>query len=184
MAVIGRHCDRGNGTASSAVESAGTETFETVVDGLAATHTPFAVALVRIDHFAVYRRQHGAAASAAVHRFVDVASGHGEQHHLATGDHDGEWFVVLPYARTDDAVAFCNQLRRELAMSFADDTLPPFTVSAGVVDTDEAHGLDDLAAMAERAVGYAVAAGCDLVVRARAIDGEREHELRARISGD
>jgi len=77
----------------------------------------------------------------------------------------GEEFVlVFPNADRDVAAAACERIRDALHREVQGATVPPFTASFGVADTEQAGSLDELLELADQAMFHAKAAGRDQVV--------------------
>ena len=79
-----------------------------------------------------------------------------------------EFVVVLPDCTTGEAVRLFEGTQRDLELAFADGRVPPFTVSAGVVDNsaNESIALDDLISGADSWLMSAKAAGRNRVLPA------------------
>lgn len=152
----------------------GSEAVEAIVAGLLESASTFAIALVHLDKFRLYARTHGTEiGEAAIRRFHDVATEVIRPHDSLVGDGD-EFFLVFPDASAADAKMICDRVRSELAKSFVDESLPGFTASIGIADTDDARSFDELVEYIERSVVHAEASGRDIVVIARALPAKDE----------
>jgi PleD family two-component response regulator len=71
---------------------------------------------------------------------------------------------VLPDCAVEEAVEVVNRVRTALAGALAAAGLPPFTVSWGVADSDQAHSFSRVVALADAALLRAKAEGRDRVL--------------------
>jgi diguanylate cyclase (GGDEF)-like protein len=77
-----------------------------------------------------------------------------------------EFVVVMPGIGAVEAVAAFDRVRLELEVALSDGRIPPFTVSAGVVDTSDSGSLDELITLADQLLLKAKRAGRNRVVHA------------------
>jgi diguanylate cyclase (GGDEF)-like protein len=133
--------------------------------------TPFAIAVIDIDHFKIVNDTHGHAAGDQV--LVQVARRLAEA--VRASDHVGRWggeefMVLMPDTRCRDAAAAGERLRALLAagpMAIADDVAQTVTISLGLVAVDggssESLDLDALIGRADEALYRAKADGRNAV---------------------
>lgn len=74
-----------------------------------------------------------------------------------------EFVIVFPDAHRAVAAA-CERIRDALRLEQQDATVPPFTASFGIADTEQTGSVDDLLELADQAMFHAKAAGRDRVV--------------------
>lgn len=161
--------DAGFGASTAEVTASGPEVIEGIVEELVSDGVTLALGLVHLDKFRIYNRTHGLEiGDAAVQRFRDVAEVIIRPGDVLANDGGDEFFFVFPETTAKEAAAICDRIRTELADSFVDDTLPPFTASIGIADTDDGTSFDELLEAVERAVVSAEAAGRDVVMTSRA----------------
>jgi diguanylate cyclase (GGDEF)-like protein len=138
---------------------------ENRVRKLRAEHMPFALAMADLDHFKDLNDTFGHdTGDRALRLFARVA-----QNAVRDGDlvsrHGGEEFVfVLVGSDANDSAPVLNRLRERLAEALAGAQLPPFTVSAGIVDSTWSDDLPELLEHADRALLQAKASGRDRIV--------------------
>lgn len=125
----------------------------------------FAVAFADLDHFKDLNDTFGHdVGDRALRLFTRVVRGAVRDHDLV-GRWGGEEFVIVfPGVDRDVAAAACERIRVALRAEQADATVPPFTASFGVADTEQAPGADDLLELADQAMFHAKAGGRDRVV--------------------
>lgn len=125
----------------------------------------FALVLADLDNFKVLNDTHGHdAGDRALRIFARIL-----RDTLRNGDllcrYGGEEFlVVLPGLTADEAASAFDRVRLELDTAAAGGQLPPFTVSAGVVDTDDGATLSELVTIADRCLMRAKADGRNRIV--------------------
>lgn len=77
-----------------------------------------------------------------------------------------EFVIVMPGITAVEAVQTFDRVRLELEVALSDGRIPPFTVSAGVVDTSDSTSLDELITLADQLLLRAKRAGRNRVVHA------------------
>jgi len=125
----------------------------------------FAVAFADLDHFKDLNDTFGHdVGDRALRLFTRVVQRAVRDRDLV-GRWGGEEFVIVfPDADRNVAAAACERIRDALRLEQQDATVPSFTASFGVADTDLATGADDLLELADQAMFHAKAAGRDRVV--------------------
>jgi diguanylate cyclase (GGDEF)-like protein len=125
----------------------------------------FALVLADLDNFKVLNDTHGHdAGDRALRIFARIL-----RDTLRNGDllcrYGGEEFlVVLPGLTADEAASAFDRVRLELDTAAAGGQVPLFTVSAGVVDTDDGATLSELVTIADRCLMRAKADGRNRIV--------------------
>jgi diguanylate cyclase (GGDEF)-like protein len=138
---------------------------ETVVRELHGTATSYSVAYGDLDHFKLLNDTFGhAAGDRALRTFSQVLRDSLRPVDIA-GRYGGEEFVIiLPECPVGEAQQVLERVRERLAERIVVADLPPFTVSFGVVSSDQAGTFDEVVALADAALLSAKAGGRDQVV--------------------
>lgn len=125
----------------------------------------YAVAFADLDHFKDLNDTFGHdVGDRALRLFTRVVQATVRDHDLV-GRWGGEEFVlVFPGADRSVALSACERIRDALRLEQQDATVPPFTASFGISDTDQAGSLDELLELADQAMFHAKAAGRDRTV--------------------
>ena len=125
----------------------------------------FALVLADLDNFKALNDMHGHdAGDRALRIFARILRDTLRDDDLLCRYGGEEFLVVLPGLTADEAASAFDRVRLELDAAAAGGQLPPFTVSAGVVDTDDGATLSDLVTIADRCLMRAKADGRDRVV--------------------
>ena len=132
---------------------------------LARNLTPFSLAQGDVDHFELYIRTFGEPTGERALRMVaGTLSEILRPADLVGRFGDDEFLVVLPHAAQGEASRALERAREHLALRLAASTLPPFTVSFGVVESAFGQTLDELLVAADVAVSLAKDLGRNRVV--------------------
>jgi diguanylate cyclase (GGDEF)-like protein len=126
---------------------------------------PLSVAFADLDHFKVLNDTHGHdAGDRALRLFATVLRSSMRPNDIVSRYGGEEFVIVLPRCDATEAVAVLKRLQQTLADTLRTDTVPPFTVSIGVVSTTEPMPIDDLITLADGCVLRAKDLGRDQVV--------------------
>jgi diguanylate cyclase (GGDEF)-like protein len=138
---------------------------ENEVRRLARAEEPFALVLADLDHFKLLNDTHGhETGDRALRLFARCLTSSVRDGDLVARYGGEEFVVVLPGIAADAAAGVVDRLRLELQVRTSDGRIPPFTVSAGVVDSSASRSLDDLVRLADDLLLEAKRAGRDRVL--------------------
>lgn len=138
---------------------------ENDVRELARNGTPFALVLADLDHFKQLNDAHGhEMGDRALRLFARVMLRNVREGDLVARYGGEEFVIVCPNSTAAAAADAFDRIRLELAGAVTDGRTPPFTVSAGVVDTDQAGGLEELISAADVLLLRAKVLGRDQVL--------------------
>jgi diguanylate cyclase (GGDEF)-like protein len=138
---------------------------ESAVGSLAVAGRRYCVAYGDLDHFKALNDTFGhELGDRALAAFAEVVAELVRPDDLAARYGGEEFVVVLPDCAVEEAVEVVNRVRTALAGALAAAGLPPFTVSWGVADSDQAHSFSRVVALADAALLRAKAEGRDRVL--------------------
>ncbi|MGC2028869.1 MAG: diguanylate cyclase [Steroidobacteraceae bacterium] len=132
---------------------------------LMAAHTPFAVALLDLDHFKRLNDTRGhEAGDQALRLFANTLMAG-----LRNGDVGARWggeefVLILPTANATQAVEVVDRIRARLATALLTGGSPSFTVSAGIADTTMTPRFEQLMRISDEALYSAKDTGRDRVI--------------------
>lgn len=111
---------------------------------------PFAVVVADLDHFKQLNDTYGHDTGDRALRLFARVLGRSVRDNDITCRYGGEEFVlVLPELVASAANRIVDRVRSELEAALADARVPPFTVSAGIADTNDATTLEELINIAD-----------------------------------
>jgi diguanylate cyclase (GGDEF)-like protein len=138
---------------------------ENDVRELVRNETPFALVLADLDHFKQLNDAHGhEMGDRALRLFARVMLRNVRDGDLVARYGGEEFVIVCPRSSAAAAADAFDRIRLELAAAVTDGRTPPFTVSAGVVDTSESQQLEDLIGAADVLLLRAKTLGRDQVL--------------------
>lgn len=138
---------------------------ENDVRELVRNETPFALVLADLDHFKQLNDAHGhEMGDRALRLFARVMLRNVRDGDLVARYGGEEFVVVCPLSSAAAAADAFDRIRLELAAAVTDGRTPPFTVSAGVVDTSESEQLEELIGAADVLLLRAKVLGRDQVL--------------------
>ena len=127
----------------------------------------FAVAFADLDHFKQLNDAHGHdMGDRALRLFARTLQRSLPKDALVARYGGEEFVVVLPKSTATQASGHLERLRADLEVALADGRVPPFTMSAGVIDNSETGGatLDELVETADGLLLKAKSAGRNRVI--------------------
>jgi diguanylate cyclase (GGDEF)-like protein len=125
----------------------------------------FALVLADLDNFKALNDMHGHdAGDRALRIFARILRDTLREGDLLCRYGGEEFLLVLPGLTADEAASAFDRVRLEIDTAAAGGQMPLFTVSAGVVDTDDGATLSELVTIADRCLMQAKADGRDRVV--------------------
>jgi diguanylate cyclase (GGDEF)-like protein len=131
--------------------------------------TPYSLAIVDIDHFAVYRERHGAEAADEALQLLAESLVHAVRPtDLVARVGDYEFAVVLPNSTAQSALKAIERVREQLIIIQAMRPKPLFTCSFGLSHSTMSQSIDGIIALAATALETAQAEGRNRVVIAGA----------------
>jgi diguanylate cyclase (GGDEF)-like protein len=131
--------------------------------------TPFSLAIVDIDHFAVYRERHGEdAANEALQLLAESLVHAVRPTDLVARVGDYEFAVVLPDSTAQSALKAIERVREQLIIIQAMRPKPLFTCSFGLSHSSMSQSIDGIIALAATALETAQVEGRNRVVIAGA----------------
>ncbi len=140
---------------------------ENDVRDLVRNNVPFSLVLADLDHFKQLNDTHGhEMGDRALRLFARVVARNVRDGDLVARYGGEEFVIVCPRASAAATADAVDRIRLELAGAVTDGRTPPFTVSAGVVDTTETHHLEDLINAADVLLLKAKELGRDQVLAA------------------
>lgn len=123
---------------------------ENDVRHLAHCGTPFALVLADLDRFKALNDTHGhEMGDRALRLFARIVARNVRDGDLVARYGGEEFVIVCPHSTAAAAADMFDRIRLELAAAVSDGRTPPFTVSAGVVDTNDTQRLDELLGAAD-----------------------------------
>jgi diguanylate cyclase (GGDEF)-like protein len=126
---------------------------------------PYALAYGDLDFFKELNDTHGhEAGDQALRLFSRIMRDSVRPADLVSRYGGEEFVIVLPDCTTEKATAVLERLRERLALSLAAGRVPAFTVSFGLGSSADADTLEELVAVADRALLAAKAAGRNRVM--------------------
>ena len=140
---------------------------ESEVHALMREATTFAVAFADLDHFKQLNDAHGHDMGDRALRLFARTLRRSLPNDALIARYGGEEFVaVLPNINVTEAIALLERLRTDLESALADGRVPPFTMSAGVIDNSEGSTatLDELVENADGLLLKAKRAGRNRVL--------------------
>lgn len=138
---------------------------ENEVRGLIRKDISFALVLADLDHFKRLNDTYGHdTGDRALRLFARTMRQTMRDGDLVARYGGEEFIVVLPGLDADAAVLAFDRVRMELGVALSDGRIPPFTVSAGVVDTEDASSLDELITLADQLLMHAKRTGRNRVL--------------------
>ena len=112
--------------------------------------TTFSLVFADLDHFKQLNDTHGHdMGDRALRLFARTLRRAMRDSDLVARYGGEEFVVVLPDVDAAGAVRAFDRARLELEVALSDGRVPPFTVSAGVVDTNESLPFDELIGLAD-----------------------------------
>ena len=131
--------------------------------------TPFSLALVDIDHFAIYREQHGAdAANEALQLLSESLLAAVRPTDMVARVGDFEFAVVLPDSTAQSALRAIERVREHLIIVQATRPKPLFTCSFGLSHSSMTPAIDGIISLAAAALETAQRDGRNRVIIATA----------------
>jgi diguanylate cyclase (GGDEF)-like protein len=131
--------------------------------------TPYSLAIVDVDHFAIYRERHGEEAANEALQLLAESLVHAVRPTdlvARVGDH--EFAVVLPNSTAQSALKAIERVREQLIIIQAMRPKPLFTCSFGLSHSSMSQSVDGIIALAATALETAQAEGRNRVVIAGA----------------
>jgi diguanylate cyclase (GGDEF)-like protein len=120
----------------------------------------FAIVLADLDHFKNLNDTHGHdAGDRALRMFSRVLRRTLRENDLLCRYGGEEFLIVLPGLTTEQAAVVFDRVRLELDMAASSGQVPPFTVSAGVIDSSHGATLAELVTNADECLMRAKAGG-------------------------
>jgi diguanylate cyclase (GGDEF)-like protein len=140
-------------------------TLENRVRDLVTAEVPFSLAMLDLDHFKVLNDTFGhATGDRALRLFAGVMRSVMRENDIV-GRHGGEEFVVvLPHSDVTQSAPVLHRLREQLQVELASAEVPPFTYSAGLVDSSATSDYFVMLHAADEALMSAKANGRDRIV--------------------
>lgn len=121
---------------------------------------PFALVLADLDHFKILNDTHGHdAGDRALRMFSRILRRTLREDDLLCRYGGEEFLIVLPGLSTEQAAVVFDRVRLELDTAASSGQVPPFTVSAGVVDSSDGSTLAELVTNADECLMRAKAGG-------------------------
>ena len=138
--------------------------------------TPFALAMVDLDHFKQLNDTYGHEGGDRALRIFSRTVRDAVRSHDIVARYGGEEFLfAFPTLDAEQGAALLERMRVVLSGTLATADTPAFTASFGVVDSSAARNLEDLIRLADEALMAAKAAGRDRVHIASAITARVRH---------
>jgi diguanylate cyclase (GGDEF)-like protein len=142
----------------------------------------FAVVLADLDHFKKLNDTFGHdTGDRALRLFSRVLKRSMREHDLVARYGGEEFVVVMPDVDAATAVIAFDRVRLELEMALSDGRTPAFTVSAGVVDTGESVGFDELIALADTLLLRAKRSGRNQVLSVGPVDNVTSLDISSSV---
>ncbi|HUP73818.1 MAG TPA: sensor domain-containing diguanylate cyclase [Acidimicrobiales bacterium] len=136
--------------------------------------TPFSLALVDIDHFAIYRELHGAeAADEALQLLSESLVAAVRPTDMVARVGDFEFAVVLPESTAQSALKAIERVREQLIIVQAMRPKPLFTCSFGLAHSSMSPSIDGIISLAATALDTAQSEGRNRVVIAGSVRTHR-----------
>jgi diguanylate cyclase (GGDEF)-like protein len=138
--------------------------FENRLHALFRRGTSFALAMGDLDRFKHLNDSHGhEAGDRALRLFSKVLSESLRTDDIVSRYGGEEFLIAFPNQTSRHAADALRRMQEGLAIALADGTVPTFTVSFGVTDSDQSRDLDELCRIADAALFRAKRAGRDRV---------------------
>jgi diguanylate cyclase (GGDEF)-like protein len=139
--------------------------FESKLTAARASEPTIALAMADLDHFKKLNDTYGhETGDRALRLFADVLRGSFREHDMLCRHGGEEFLIALPSCTAEGARRALDAVRERLDAALTVAGLPKFTVSIGVIDTNDREDLPDLTARADAAMFAAKRAGRDQVV--------------------
>lgn len=136
--------------------------------------TPFSLALVDIDHFAIYRELHGPeAANEALQLLAESLVAAVRPTDMVARVGDNEFAVVLPESTAQSALKAIERVREQLIIIQAMRPKPLFTCSFGLSHSSMSPSVDGIISLAASALDTAQNQGRNRVVIAGSVQTHR-----------
>ncbi|MEZ6242990.1 MAG: sensor domain-containing diguanylate cyclase [Phycisphaerales bacterium] len=140
---------------------------ETEMAELLNAGTTYTVVFTDIDHFKRLNDTHGhETGDRALRLFAGMLRERVRSHDLVARWGGEEFILVLSGVRKQEAVGLVERIRTGLGERLSGGTVPRFTASYGVADSEDAPGFEEVVDIADRALLAAKARGRDRVVLA------------------
>jgi diguanylate cyclase (GGDEF)-like protein len=137
---------------------------EAVAGGLRESGTPFAFAMVDLDHFKQLNDTHGHdAGDRALKLFADVLREAVRQEDSPARWGGEEFAIVFRGATAPQAAVVLERVRTALAEALLASGVPPFTASFGIAESAGAGDFEQVVRLADEALYAAKAGGRDRI---------------------
>ncbi len=136
---------------------------------------PYSIAYGDLDHFKILNDTHGhEAGDQALRLFARVMRDSVRPDDIVSRYGGEEFVIVFPNCVADQAVAILERLRERLALALTAGSVPAFTASFGVTQSDPLNTFDEIVATADNALLAAKAQGRN---RVNLADEFHTHEI-------